>query len=128
MHLGKPSCPVSQETIKCTDAPGDRGGHVLATQNCAAALRRLRLEDPPRTAWIDSICIGQTQIPERSHQLGLMATLTFGRLGIEKAIRHDYYSIQETYPVSSQPREDLSDLAVLVALHAVRGTFSNHDS
>jgi hypothetical protein len=52
-----------------------------------------------------------------------MATPTFDRLGIEKAIRHDFYSIQETYPISSQPREDLSDLAVLVALQAVLGTF-----
>jgi hypothetical protein len=128
VRLGRPSCSVNQETIKCTDAPGDRGGHLLATQNCAAALKRLRLEDSPRTVWIDSICIGQTQIPERGHQLGLMATLTFDRLGIEKAIRHDFYSIQETYPVSSQPRKDFSDLAVLVALHAVLGTFSNHDS
>jgi hypothetical protein len=65
----------------------------------------------------------QTDVPERSHQLGLMATPTFDRLGIEKAIRHDFYSIQETYPISSQPREDLSDLAVLVALQAVLGTF-----
>ena len=32
--------PIDQLSIKCTDAAGDRGGHLLVTQNCAAALRR----------------------------------------------------------------------------------------
>lgn len=48
---------------------------MLVTQNCAAALRRLRVEDNPRIVWIDSICIDQTEITERNHQLGLMAKI-----------------------------------------------------
>ncbi|CCM00849.1 uncharacterized protein FIBRA_02892 [Fibroporia radiculosa] len=56
-----PSCPI------------DCGGGVLSiTPNCAAALRRLRHEQEERTLWIDSICIDQTSLEERSHQVALM--------------------------------------------------------
>ncbi|KAH8773784.1 heterokaryon incompatibility protein-domain-containing protein [Diaporthe sp. PMI_573] len=42
------------------------------TRNCAAALRRLRLRGGPRVVWIDAICIDQTNIGERSHQVSMM--------------------------------------------------------
>lgn len=42
------------------------------TSNCAAALRRLRLRGGPRVLWVDSICIDQTNIGERSHQVSMM--------------------------------------------------------
>ncbi|KAI2607924.1 HET-domain-containing protein [Hypoxylon sp. NC1633] len=42
------------------------------TKNCEAALRRLRLPEKDRVLWIDAVCINQTNILERSHQVGLM--------------------------------------------------------
>ncbi|KAM5359271.1 hypothetical protein ACJZ2D_014619 [Fusarium nematophilum] len=45
------------------------------TANCHAALTQLRRPDAPRTLWIDAICINQSSIPERNHQLGLMARI-----------------------------------------------------
>jgi hypothetical protein len=45
------------------------------TQNCFAALQRLRYEDRPRTMWIDALCIDQSNIPEQSHQITLMSDI-----------------------------------------------------
>lgn len=42
------------------------------TSNCAVALRRLRLRGGPRVLWVDAICINQTNIGERSHQVSMM--------------------------------------------------------
>lgn len=42
------------------------------TSNCAAALRRLRLRGGTRVVWIDAVCIDQTNIGERSHQVSMM--------------------------------------------------------
>jgi hypothetical protein len=67
--------PLNKQSIQCRHAASDRAGHLLVTRNCAAALRRLRLEDSPRAVWIDSICIDQTEVTERNHQLGLMAQI-----------------------------------------------------
>lgn len=42
------------------------------TQNCAAALRRMRLLDRDLMVWVDAICIDQGNHVERNHQVGLM--------------------------------------------------------
>lgn len=47
------------------------GSTLLITQNCMAALRRLRSMDD-LTLWIDGVCIDQTSIAERSAQVALM--------------------------------------------------------
>jgi hypothetical protein len=52
--------------IHCPD------GIVPVTENCEAALRKLRLLSAPRQLWVDAICIDQTNIRERNHQVGLM--------------------------------------------------------
>jgi hypothetical protein len=48
------------------------GAIIPVTMNCEAALRRQRQEDGHRTLWVDAICICQTDIAERSRQVGLM--------------------------------------------------------
>jgi hypothetical protein len=48
------------------------GHEVQAMATSEAALRRMRLQDKPRTLWIDSICIDQDKIDERGHQVGMM--------------------------------------------------------
>lgn len=48
------------------------------SKNLEQALRRLRLPDRYRTLWIDTICIHQDDLQEKSRQVGLMSE-TFGR-------------------------------------------------
>jgi hypothetical protein len=43
--------------------------------NLEAALRSLRLPDKPRTLWIDSICINQSNLKERTEQVNLMGRI-----------------------------------------------------
>jgi hypothetical protein len=63
----------------------DTRGHILfvgdswdilpITDNCAAALRRLRFLNRERTLWIDAVCIDQSNNFERSHQVSLMKSI-----------------------------------------------------
>ncbi|KAK8112591.1 HET-domain-containing protein [Apiospora sp. TS-2023a] len=55
-----------RETIQLDGCP------FLITRNCENALRRLRGEYVTRTVWVDAICIDQTNISERGHQVQLM--------------------------------------------------------
>lgn len=57
---------IFSRTVRC-------GAHeVSVTKNCEAVLRRLRLEKSPRRIWIDQLCINQSDLAERGHQVGLM--------------------------------------------------------
>ncbi|KAJ4982711.1 heterokaryon incompatibility protein [Stagonosporopsis vannaccii] len=47
-------------------------GIMNVTRNCKAALLKLRRMKSPRRLWIDSICIDQTNIVERNHQVRFM--------------------------------------------------------
>ena len=59
--------PVGDRPISCEEQI------LLVTENCEAALRCIRRKRERRSLWIDSICIGQSNIPERSSQVSLMA-------------------------------------------------------
>lgn len=50
----------------------DSGTSIPITQNCVAALRQLRKRGCSRQLWVDAICIDQSNIKERNHQVGLM--------------------------------------------------------
>lgn len=45
------------------------------TRNCANALRRLRYSGRSRKLWVDAICINQSDVDERSHQVGIMQSI-----------------------------------------------------
>lgn len=45
------------------------------TKNARCALARLRNHDSTRLLWIDSVCIDQSNLPERSHQVGQMTEI-----------------------------------------------------
>src|SRR2546423_1242160 len=49
-----------------------RNSHLLVTENLMRALKRLRHHTERRTLWIDQICIDQSNVKERSHQVTLM--------------------------------------------------------
>jgi hypothetical protein len=46
-----------------------------ATVNLVSALRHLRHADKTRTLWVDAICIDQSNIQERGHQVAFMARI-----------------------------------------------------
>ncbi|KAL2060295.1 hypothetical protein VTL71DRAFT_9690 [Oculimacula yallundae] len=51
------------------------GKEILVSRNCIAALRRLRemqSDQKIKVLWIDAICIDQTSLTEREHQVKLM--------------------------------------------------------
>lgn len=48
---------------------------VQATVNLVSALRHLRLQDVPRTLWVDAVCIDQTNLEERGSQVAFMARI-----------------------------------------------------
>lgn len=43
--------------------------HINITGNCAAALQRLREPNRVRRIWVDAICIDQSNVEERNHQV-----------------------------------------------------------
>jgi hypothetical protein len=50
--------------------------HVLQmTENLFVALEHLRYENEERVMWIDAICVGQSNIQERSHQVKRMGDI-----------------------------------------------------
>ncbi|KAL5423764.1 hypothetical protein PMIN04_003658 [Paraphaeosphaeria minitans] len=57
------------KTVDC------HGGTILVTKTCEAALRRLRLPGRNRYLWVDAVCIDQTNVEERNHQVGFMGTI-----------------------------------------------------
>lgn len=67
--------PEQCTAIKVRDTSADLYSEYAVTLNCFAALNRLRYKDRSRTMWIDAICIDQSTIPERSHQVTLMSEI-----------------------------------------------------
>jgi hypothetical protein len=49
-----------------------QGGKLRVTVNCESALRQLRNPGLKRLLWLDSLCINQTHVDERNHQVALM--------------------------------------------------------
>ncbi|CAK4033595.1 Hypothetical predicted protein [Lecanosticta acicola] len=47
-------------------------GSLSITTSAANALRRLRFPDQVRTLWMDQVCINQSDLSERSQQVGIM--------------------------------------------------------
>jgi hypothetical protein len=69
------------------------GGLLYVTENCAAALRRLRRLGPHSRFWIDAICIDQSNLKERNHQVGLMDRIYERAMHVHVCIedrRYDY--------------------------------------
>ena len=78
----KPS--VSYETLSYVWGDTTARGVVFCGQHqldvplsAEKVLRRMRHLDKPRTLWIDAICINQSDIQERSQQVGIMADIYF---------------------------------------------------
>lgn len=51
------------------------GHSILVRNNLWSALRHLRFPDKDRTIWVDALCIDQSNVTERNHQVGLMGKI-----------------------------------------------------
>lgn len=70
-------------------------GHPFAVPASAEhALRRLRRPDGPRILWIDAICINQSDVEERGHQVSLMAEVYRRSIGNLVHLGEDESSVQ----------------------------------
>ncbi|KAF4452107.1 hypothetical protein F53441_5040 [Fusarium austroafricanum] len=80
-----PNNRIAYEAVSYTwsKGPGKRGkDHVIyigkwwdilpITENCFDALQNCRLKNENRRLWVDAICINQSDISERTHQVGIM--------------------------------------------------------
>jgi len=74
--------------IRCLD-----GSFIDVTINCEAALRNLRKPGLKRRLWVDAVCINQSCVEERNHQVGLMDRIysTAARVLICIQDRHSSY-------------------------------------
>lgn len=67
--MGRP-CDVFSGVIHVCDALNDdRRQYISITNNLYNALQRLRHDDLPRSLWIDALCINQTGLKEKGHQV-----------------------------------------------------------
>ncbi|KAI0191331.1 heterokaryon incompatibility protein-domain-containing protein [Astrocystis sublimbata] len=57
-------------TTECNNEPHEQTMSI--TQNLATALQYLRYEDDARVLWIDAVCIDQSNVTEKGHQVALM--------------------------------------------------------
>ncbi|KAH7082693.1 heterokaryon incompatibility protein-domain-containing protein [Paraphoma chrysanthemicola] len=60
------------EEIIIQDAVENGRSGLNVTHNLAAALRRLRYTNRPRTLWVDAVCIDQSNLSERNEQVRQM--------------------------------------------------------
>jgi hypothetical protein len=58
-----------------TIAHGTNGKKIRITANCEAALILLRRHDTDRRLWVDAVCIDQSNIQERNHQVKNMIAI-----------------------------------------------------
>lgn len=64
--------PSMTHTATVLEHQGWPGGILPITSNMDTALRCLRLQDRPRALWIDALCISQSNVQERNHQVQWM--------------------------------------------------------
>lgn len=98
------------QTIFCADR------RLRITRNCESALRHFRpaSQSQSRLLWVDSICINQSNMPERSNQVRLMGEIYKGASRVLVWLEND----NETVTSVARPDRDfqLSNFAWLIRL------------
>jgi hypothetical protein len=67
--------PSNAILCRSTESGSSSYAILHATYNCLSAMRQLRLPRETRRLWIDSICIDQSSIDEKSQQVPLMGEI-----------------------------------------------------
>ena len=90
-------CSKSREIyVKMESTVGQVTRRVQVTANCENTLRQLRDKCLERIMWIDSVCIDQSDIYERNHQVGLMEKIYQNAVHVEVCIQYLRESYRET--------------------------------
>ena len=102
-----------------------QGKPFKVTRALWIALRHLRLEDRPRTIWVDAICINQIDIAEREKQVGRMLDIYKNALrGLlwmdipSESIQHILPLLERDYPEDEDQATDLA-LSLLNAVDVI---------
>jgi len=88
------------------------GKRIPITPNCSAALVHLRREDRSRVLWIDAICIDQTSIQEKNHQIPLIGDI----------YRNAKYTLMWLEEGTEETRDTLVKIFLFNARRVVEGT------
>ena len=81
-------CSKSREIyVKIESTVGQFTRRVQVTANCENTLRQLRDKCLERIVWIDGVCIDQSDIYERNHQVGLMERIYKSAAHVEVCIQ-----------------------------------------
>jgi hypothetical protein len=71
--------------------------YITLTVNCDKALRQLRKRGLERRLWIDAVCINQTSIDERNHQVGLMDRIYSHARSVRICISDELFNYREFF-------------------------------
>jgi hypothetical protein len=83
-----------REIYVATDHSSENDKRLIkVTRNCESTLKQLRLVNEERTVWIDAVCIDQSDVDERSHQVRLMDRIYESAVKVEICIE----TLQEDY-------------------------------
>lgn len=92
------------------------GGLIPVTENCEAALRRLRSPCNTQTLWVDAVCINQSNIKERNHQVDLMSKIYRSASQVHIHIedrKHTYRECMRFLNDGIKPGIKLSDIILI---------------
>jgi hypothetical protein len=71
--------------------------YIAITANCDTALRQLRRRGLKRRLWVDAVCINQTNIKERNHQVGLMDRIYSQARSVRICISDELFNYKEFF-------------------------------
>ncbi|KAL7930729.1 heterokaryon incompatibility domain-containing protein [Trichoderma chlorosporum] len=93
------------------------GASLRVTENCEAALKRLRRPKDDQVLWVDAICIDQSNIEERSLQIGLMRQIYSHASWVALWVGESSSAIDEEsgLPLSDLGMKYIHDFAVEIA-------------
>jgi hypothetical protein len=93
------------------------GASIMITKNCEAALKRLRRPKEDQVLWVDAVCIDQSNIEERSLQVGLMRQIYSQASWVALWVGDSSSTVDEEsgLPLSDLGMDYIHDFAVEIA-------------
>ncbi|RFU77969.1 het-domain-containing [Trichoderma arundinaceum] len=93
------------------------GASIKITENCEAALKRLRRRKEDQVLWVDAICIDQSNLEERGRQIGLMRQIYSQASWVALWVGDSSSAVDEQsgLPLSDLGMDYIHDFAVEIA-------------
>lgn len=99
--FNEPAQPSLRNGVSNGD--GNDMSEISVSQHVAAAIRRLRTSDKPLRIWIDTICINQEDMIERSEQVGIMNIIYQTAAEVHVWSGEDGQTAKSTLPIIRDP-------------------------